>query len=195
MINNIEFEIDFYLLDIAGADAISGVQWLRTLGPITTDLAKLTISFHFHNQPITLTGLSLTQKPSEISLNQLKRMGQNYSISFLYQLQPTTDAQPSQLSTEYPPPLQQLLTHFQHIFQPPNSLPPICPLNHRITLQPNTQPVNVRPYRYPYFQKIEIEKQVQEMLHSRIIQPSTSPFSSSVLLVKKRRFMKILYRL
>lgn len=34
--------------------------------------------------------------------------------------------------------------------------------------------------------KTEIEKQIQEMLKSGIIQPSTSPFSSPILLLKKK---------
>nr|GEX35822.1 transposon Ty3-G Gag-Pol polyprotein [Tanacetum cinerariifolium] len=42
-----------------------------------------------------------------------------------------------------------------------------------------------RPYRQPYFQKNEIEKQVRELLSQGLIRPSHSPFSSSVLLVKK----------
>jgi len=44
----------------------------------------------------------------------------------------------------------------------------------------------VRLYRYPYFQKQEIEAQVQIMLHSGFNTPSTSPYSSSVLLIKKK---------
>lgn len=42
------------------------------------------------------------------------------------------------------------------------------------------------PYRYAPALKEEIERQLQETLSNGIIQPSASPFSSSVLLVKKK---------
>ena len=60
------------------------------------------------------------------------------------------------------------------------------PTDHAINLLPNSASVNTSPYRYPYSQKQEIENQVAAMLSQGHIQPSSSPFSSPVLLVKKR---------
>jgi hypothetical protein len=45
--------------------------------------------------------------------------------------------------------------------------------------------VCVRPYRYLYFQKTEIEKIVRDLLQSGVIRLSQSPFSSPILLVRK----------
>jgi hypothetical protein len=52
-------------------------------------------------------------------------------------------------------------------------------------LKQNTDPIAVHPYRYPQWQKNELEAQCIKMLTQGIIRPSTSPFSAPVLLVKK----------
>lgn len=72
------------------------------------------------------------------------------------------------------------------MFESPEGLPPQRDKDHYIHLEPNSNPVNVRPYRYPQFQKTEIEKHISEMLNQKIIKENTSPYSSPVLLVKKK---------
>ena len=71
------------------------------------------------------------------------------------------------------------------MFDIPPGLPPFCGHEHQIVLKEGTPPVCERPNKYPYFQKSEIEKIVHELLELGSIQPSQSPFSLPVLLVRK----------
>lgn len=85
-----------------------------------------------------------------------------------------------------PPEIQQLLQKFAPVFEEPTELPPSRACNHRMPLIPGAQPIFTRPYRYPPGLKDEIEWQVGDMLTQGLFQPSHSPFSSPVLLVKKK---------
>ncbi|CAO2191183.1 unnamed protein product [Urochloa humidicola] len=87
---------------------------------------------------------------------------------------------------EVPPELSQLLDTFGDVFEAPSGLPPSRSCDHTIPLVDGATPVSVRPYRYPPAIKDEIERQIVAMLKEGIIQHSVSPFSSSVLLVKKK---------
>ncbi|CAA0806551.1 Uncharacterized mitochondrial protein AtMg00850, partial [Striga hermonthica] len=82
--------------------------------------------------------------------------------------------------------VRDLLEEFDQVLDEPKGLPPHREFDHRIPLVEEGRAVHVHPYRYVHFQKIEIERQVGEMLESGIIQHSTSPFSSPVLLAKKK---------
>lgn len=82
--------------------------------------------------------------------------------------------------------IEKVLQHFNIVFEEPKGLPPVRAQDHHIHLQPNIPPINVRPYRYPHIQKIEIKKIIREMLESGIVRPSVSPFASPVLLVRKK---------
>lgn len=89
-------------------------------------------------------------------------------------------------SPTHPPEIAALLQEFQSVFAPPTGYPPPRDCEHSIPLLPGAAPVNIRPYRYPPAIKDEIERQIADMLDSGVIQHSNSPFSSSVLLVKKK---------
>ena len=58
--------------------------------------------------------------------------------------------------------------------------------DHVIHLIARSVPPNIRPYRYPFAQKSEIEHMVAEMLEAGIIQLSQSSFSAPVVLVHKK---------
>jgi hypothetical protein len=81
---------------------------------------------------------------------------------------------------------EEIIEEFAEVFNMPSGLPPIREHDHAILLKPDANIPNLRPYRYPYYQKNEIEKIVKEMMQAGIIRHSTSPFSSPVLLVKKK---------
>jgi hypothetical protein len=177
------FTVDVHVLALSGADIVLGVQWLKSLGPILTDYNDLTMKFVQSGKIVELKGdrdggLHL------ITAQQVKRLLHTQGASAFFHIQVLTPEPPSTQIME--PQLHSLLQKYGFLFSTPTSLPPPRNTNHTIHLLPQSQPVNVRPYRYPYFQKQEIEKQVEQMLSNGIIRPSTSPFSSPVLLVKEK---------
>lgn len=83
--------------------------------------------------------------------------------------------------------LTKLLGSYTDIFDEPSSFPPFREdINHKIPLETGANHLNLRPYRYSSMQKDAIDKMVREMLDQRIIQYSSSPYASLVVLVKKK---------
>lgn len=87
---------------------------------------------------------------------------------------------------ELPKGYQLIAEEFSQVLQEPQGLPPSIGREHAINLKPDASPVSVRPFRYPHAQKAEIERQIGVMIAAGIIQESNSPFSSPVLLVRKK---------
>ncbi|KAJ9538242.1 hypothetical protein OSB04_030975 [Centaurea solstitialis] len=53
---------------------------------------------------------------------------------------------------------------YDKVFNMPRVLPPKSEKEHGILLKEGTEPINVRPYHYPHYQKNEIEKLVKGLL-------------------------------
>lgn len=81
--------------------------------------------------------------------------------------------------------MEALLDFFATPFAEPCELPPPRSRDHNIVLLLGSQPVAVRPYRYPMTHKDEHECQCATMLSQGLIRRSSSAFSSPVVLVKK----------
>ena len=82
--------------------------------------------------------------------------------------------------------MAELKREYGIVFADELGLPPRRECDHAICLQTGATPPNVRLYRYPHVQKSEIEKLVRDMAATGIIEPSQSPYSNPVLLVKEK---------
>ncbi|XP_023757803.1 uncharacterized protein LOC111906273 [Lactuca sativa] len=172
---------EFLPLRLGSADVILGMKWLEMLGTTQTNWKEQTIEFEVGGQMVRLKGEAALGK-SRVTLRtlerELKREGAGMVVEFC-----NTE---TEMHSEVPLLLTQILHKFKCIFQEPKELPPRRHLEHQIVLKDGTPPVSVRPYRYPHYQKDKIERLIQEMLTTGVIQVSNSPYSSPVILVKKK---------
>ncbi|KAJ8709933.1 hypothetical protein PYW07_009299 [Mythimna separata] len=84
--------------------------------------------------------------------------------------------------------IENICAKFPDVFHLPGdklSTTPLC--QQTIELKAHATPVYTKPYRLPYAQKAEVDKQIQKMLDDGIIEESRSPWSSPLLLVPKKQ--------
>ncbi|KAL0552391.1 hypothetical protein IC582_011500 [Cucumis melo] len=183
---------DVLPLELRGVDVILGMQWLYLLGVTVCDWKNLTLTFYDNEKQICIKGdPSLTK--ARVSLNNLVKSWKEQDHGYLIECRSIEVAELNELMIhqkeereEFEEKLIPILNQFSDIFEWLEKLPPRRSIEHHIHLKEGTNPVNVRPYQYAYHQKEEMERLVNEMLASGIIRPSASPYSSLVLLVKKK---------
>lgn len=187
------FQADFMVIDLGNCDMVLGVQWLKTLGPITWDFDRLVMQFKYESKKVTLNGIhpGSVREAKAAKINKISDSQPQLSMIYAYEAIPEGHMELCAIeggdNTKIPPAIQQLLTEFADIFVEPTKLPPFRENhNHKIPLLEGANPVNQRPYRYALYQKNEIDKMVQDMMKSGTIQPSSSPYASPVVLVKKK---------
>ena len=179
------FSYDLKVVQSGGHDAILGMNWLAQWGDMSCNWATKTLKFFYQDQWIALQGVQESDSQTElcaISYPQILKWQKGCDIWAAVLLEPTDNADSQSISEVVAP----LLSEFADVFQEPKCLPPHRTFDHAIFLYPDDAPVNSKPYRYSPLQKDEIECQVKDMIDSGLITPSMSPFSSPVLLVKKK---------
>ena len=151
--------LDFNVLHLGDCEVILGTQWLSTLGVISWDFQLLTMEFLHLGKRMFLKGL----QPASSTISDASKLFSG-SIRKGLVLQITTAAPMSFNQPHFPPMLTNLLNEFSKVFAVPTGLPPIRGHEHSINLKEGTLTMCERPYRYPHFQKSEIEKIVNELL-------------------------------
>ncbi|XP_071939966.1 uncharacterized protein [Coffea arabica] len=179
-----EFQHHFNTLRLGGCDMILGVDWLARYSLMEFDFRGLSMRFKKGKQQVELKGEGNAVQLKLIKGSRLYKWSRKQAYGILAQVSAVEDKKPDTKPTS--PEMEELLQRFKDVFQEPQGLPPERSQDHCITLKEGAKPFQMRPYRCPYIQKSEIEKLVQEMLQTRIIQLSSSPFASPVLLVKKK---------
>ncbi|XP_042758298.1 uncharacterized protein LOC122198198 [Lactuca sativa] len=182
-LKELDIKEDFLPLRLGSSDVILGMQWLETLGMTKTNWKEQTMEFDIGGRKARIEGDKSLGK-SLISLKAMTKTLGKEGNGVLVELS-NVEEEPK-VTNPIPSFLQQVVQEFECLFRDPIGLPPPRIREHQIIIKEGTTPISVRPYRYPHYQKDEIEKMIKEMLQAGVIQPSNSPYSSPVILVKKK---------
>ncbi|PRQ45269.1 putative retrotransposon gag domain, aspartic peptidase domain-containing protein [Rosa chinensis] len=171
-IQGYQFTTSFLLMLVTGCDLLLGAQWLETLGFIGWHFSETVMVFTENGQCHVLNDLQ--RQPSQKYQSAFRALLPAEHLDSVSSITGPITIPESALIPE----LQTLLPHYEDVFSPPVDLLPKRAIDHRMTLLPNSGPMNMRPYRYAHSQKTDLDAQVQEMLSHGLIRPSHSPFSS-----------------
>ena len=175
------FSVNLNALPLGDCELVLGIQWLRTLGLIQSDFLAMSMQFLHLGTTVTLFGMhptNLTLQKGDHFFRKAVRKGILLQIMSL-------GLGTSSSQQQCDPLIEKLPIEFSLVFDTSSGLPPYRGYEHQILLNEGTALICQRPYRYPHFQKIEIEKIVTDLLEVGSIRPSQSLFSSPVLLVRK----------
>jgi hypothetical protein len=162
------FFTDFRVFPLKTYDAVLGMDWLEQFSPMKINWTEKWLSIPYKGHTVVLQGkYQYTDSPDL------------FHVVYLLHAMDSDSAM-----GDVDPKISEVLQSFQPVFDILQGLPPSRSCDHSIPLIQGYQPVFIRPYRYAPAVKDEIERQVNEMLASGIIQHSNSPFSSPVLLVR-----------
>ncbi|GJV33331.1 reverse transcriptase [Tanacetum coccineum] len=153
----VTYTTDVIILPLRGCEMVLGIQWLSTLGWIRCDFKNLVMEYTYNENKVVL------------------RDTQQATIQWMQEAE-----------SSHSKDVEAMLKDFEPVFDVPKELSPKRTHDPRIPLVPNTPPVSIRPYKHPLSQKDAIELMVKELLESGVVRNSQSPFSSPIVIVKKK---------
>lgn len=152
-IQNCSFSSTLKILPLSHFDLIIGMDWLESFSPMKVHWKAKWMCIPYEGSTVFLQGIT-PPVTDELVI-------QVCSLSPVSQV----DAVTSNIHPE----VSALLSEFAAVFAPVDGLPPVRSCDHSIPLRPGSQPVYIRPYRFPPALKDEIERLVQDMLDKGIL--------------------------
>ncbi|XP_061365599.1 uncharacterized protein LOC133308882 [Gastrolobium bilobum] len=158
---------DLFLFELGGAEVILGLDWLKGWGEMKADFGNLTLKVCVEGREVTLKGDPVLSNTTTVTMlrsmvKALSTAQQGFVVDQHWQQEGTKAVE------SLWPELEALLSDYAAVFQEPQGLRPKRRQDHSICLKAGSTIPNVRPYRYPYYQKAIIENLVSELLVSMI---------------------------
>ncbi|KAJ9521648.1 hypothetical protein QJQ45_008994 [Haematococcus lacustris] len=173
-----------------GFDIILGKPWLAEINPCI-DWKHNIMTFHHAGKKHTLRAPPAPRDPDldryTISTAGLRTAVREKQPMFMVSITPATPTVPS-VETHQVMDCTPVLKDFAPVFPEdlPAGLPPERAVDHRIDLEPNKRPPVRSTYAMSTCELAELKKQITEMQEKGFIRPSTSPYASGVLFVRKK---------
>ncbi|XP_024965110.1 uncharacterized protein LOC112505432 [Cynara cardunculus var. scolymus] len=133
---------------------VTGVKWLTSLGPTWVNWQNQVMRFKKGGETLTLKG-NPTLDRSLVSLKLMMKTLRNEGQGVLIELE-NVEAE-NKGSKTLSNNMEKLIKEYEAVFCISDGLPPKRGREHGIVLKQGVEPINVRPYRYPQYQKDEIE--------------------------------------
>lgn len=189
-VQGVTMTINMFVLNMEGANLVLGIQWFKIVGSILSNYTGMNIEFNWNGERIKWMGESILSD-EQLSKNEMNSLATTTAGAFFCRFEYVGELKEEEQKKFSNSEIQEgelnpILNEFCDVFTEPTGLPPARSQFYNITLENLADLVSVRPYRQAQFQKDEIERIVQEMLRQQIIRESSNPYSSPVLLVKKR---------
>ncbi|MCO5589307.1 hypothetical protein L7F22_043273 [Adiantum nelumboides] len=177
---------EFYIMPLDGCDVLLGIPWLFRVQGIM-DAYNRKIIVQSKEKTLILDENLKGESIPTISTSAITSVMKKHLSAYLVFAREVSDCEESNLSVldkERSMFLQQYSDCFSDSL--PSQLLPERPEDHAIDMVPGNSPPNRPAYRVSAAQQKEIMSQVEELLKKGLIQHSSSPFCSLVMLVQKK---------
>ena len=196
-INGMDDTDTFLVTELGSVDAILGLPWLQRHNPaIDWPSRTLTMADGTTVEATSSTtgaaGLHVISIEKMISsLRKRKQVETRYLCSVSMVQEPSSSIHSATNfstdgSSHFTTQMRQILQNHSDILQPPSGLPPSRMWDHKIDLIDGAKPHNEKLRRMSPAELKGLEEQLEILLSNGWIRPSSSPFGSAVIMIKKK---------